>query len=77
MSDDTKISATLGDKIERLIVKFNALEMQNGNLKEEVESLKAELFEKDELIIKLQNDIKAKSLETDELLEKIESVLKI
>ncbi|MDR0762151.1 MAG: hypothetical protein LBF13_03760 [Campylobacteraceae bacterium] len=77
MGDDNKISAILSDKVEKLIVKFNALEMQNGALKEEVETLKAELFEKDELIAKLQNDIKAKSLETDELLEKIESVLNI
>jgi chaperonin cofactor prefoldin len=77
MSDDNKISDILKDKVEKLIVKFNALEMQNSDLKEEVESLKAELFEKDELIVKLQNDIKAKSLETDELLEKIESVLNI
>ncbi|MDR2636113.1 MAG: hypothetical protein LBC08_04715 [Campylobacteraceae bacterium] len=77
MSDDSKISAILSDKVEKLIVKFNALEMQNSALKEEVETLRAELFEKDELIVKLQNDIKAKSLETDELLEKIESVLNI
>ncbi|MDR1007305.1 MAG: hypothetical protein LBL65_01910 [Campylobacteraceae bacterium] len=77
MSDDSKISAILSDKVEKLIVKFSALEMQNSSLKEEIESLKTELFEKDELIAKLQNDIKAKSLETDELLEKIESVLNI
>ncbi|MDR0665936.1 MAG: hypothetical protein LBF71_00845 [Campylobacteraceae bacterium] len=77
MSEDNKISAILRDRVEKLIVKFNALEMQNDALKEELESLKAELFEKNELIVKLQNDIKAKSLETDELLEKIESVLNI
>lgn len=77
MGDDGRISAALSDKIERLIVKFNALEIENGALKEEVEALKSELFEKNEMIAKLQNDIKAKNLETDELLEKIESVLKI
>ncbi|MDR1614556.1 MAG: hypothetical protein LBS26_03200 [Campylobacteraceae bacterium] len=77
MSNDGNISAVLSDKIERLIVKFNALETENGALKEEIESLKAELFEKEEMVAKLQNDVKAKNLETDELLEKIESVLKI
>jgi predicted nucleic acid-binding Zn-ribbon protein len=77
MGDNGRISAALSDKIERLIVKFNALEIENGALKEEVEALKSELFEKNEMIAKLQNDIKAKNLETDELLEKIESVLKI
>ncbi|MDR2791074.1 MAG: hypothetical protein LBB59_08905 [Campylobacteraceae bacterium] len=77
MNSDSKISAVLGNRVERLIAKFGELEIENEALKEELSSLKAEIFEKEEIIAKLQNDIKAKSLETDELLEKIESVLKI
>ncbi|MDR2080297.1 MAG: hypothetical protein LBP54_00210 [Campylobacteraceae bacterium] len=77
MDSNSKISAVLGDRVERLIAKFGELEIENEALKEELKNLKAEIFEKEEIIAKLQNDIKAKSLETDELLEKIESVLNI
>ncbi|MDR2099316.1 MAG: hypothetical protein LBP40_00630 [Campylobacteraceae bacterium] len=77
MDSERKISAVLSDRIERLIAKFGELEIENESFKDEIKTLKAEIFEKDEIIAKLQNDMKAKNLETDELLEKIESVLKI
>ncbi|MDR0407593.1 MAG: hypothetical protein LBH45_01555 [Campylobacteraceae bacterium] len=77
MQESDKISVTLSDKIERLIVKYHELENENYTLKNEVESLRAENRDKEVQILKLEEELKNKSLETDELLGKIESVLGI
>ncbi|MDR1284598.1 MAG: hypothetical protein LBJ88_00155 [Campylobacteraceae bacterium] len=77
MQESDKISVTLSDKIERLIVKYHELENENYTLKSEVERLQAKNEDKEAQILKLEEELRSKSLETDELLGKIEAVLGI
>jgi cell division protein FtsB len=77
MADESKVLATLGEKIEKLIIKYHELEIQNEKLKREVEELQTQNDKKEARILKLEEELKGKSIETDELLGKIEAVLGI
>jgi cell division protein FtsB len=77
MQESDNASVALSEKVERLIVKYHELEIENEALKDEVERLKTTNNEKEEQILKLEKELKNKSLETDELLGKIEAVLGI
>jgi len=66
----------LAKKVDDLLVRFEELQTQNGTLRQEVITLKAQNEAKNLQIEKLEEDIMNKDIESDDIFAKIEEVLK-
>lgn len=75
LSDGLKTTQTLATKVEKLLLKYHELELNNETLKLELENIKSSNEAKDIQIVKLEESLRKKAEETDELLGKIEDVL--
>ncbi|MFV0481155.1 MAG: hypothetical protein ACK5LP_04150 [Campylobacteraceae bacterium] len=77
MFENSTTALKLGEKIEKLILKYHELELENEKLRTELTSSQAASAAKDVQISKLEDELRVKTKETDELLGKIEAVLGI
>lgn len=75
MFEEVKNVSLLSQKIDELLEKYKALELQNETLRQELVTVKAVAEAKNVQIAKLEQDLIHKDVNADDLLSKIEAVL--
>lgn len=75
MFEENQSVSSLVAKVEDLLGRFEELQDQNENLRQEIVSIKAQNEAKDTQILKLQEEIRSRELESEDIFGKIEAVL--
>lgn len=75
MFEDKKVVATLSDKVNELIKKYQELSVSNEKLRNELVAAKAQNEALNLQLSKLEEDIIVKNLNEDDLFKQIESIL--
>ena len=65
----------LGQKVSTLLGNYDALRMENAQLKESMERLELDCTSKQATVAQLQDELLEKDMEIEEIVNKIESIL--